>query len=206
LVSSDVEDHASARRLTLIVSPHTHLYGRNAMKNKGYLWFMVMLVTCGILAACSFFPSLFNNADVFFDQTHDQMPGPGMMRDWPNNMPGPGMMSQYTYPPPVVTPAPTATPGGSTMTSYSRDIQLIFDRACISCHGGQAGLYLESFDYLMAGSANGPVVVPDNPNDSELVKRIQGLRQPAMPLGDVSLSSSEVEAIILWIDAGSPNN
>lgn len=58
----------------------------------------------------------------------------------------------------------------------------------------------------MVGSANGPVVVPGNPNESELVKSIQGLRQPAMPLGDVSLSFSEVEAIIIWIDVGSPNN
>lgn len=176
------------------------------MKNKGYLWFMVMLVTCGILAACSLFPSLLNSVDDFTDQMHDQSPGPGMMREWPNNMPGPGMMSKEIYPPPAVTPAPTATPGGISILSYSLDIQPIFDRACISCHGGQAGLYLESFDYLMAGSANGSVVVPGNPNASELVKSIQGLRQPTMPLGGVSLSSSEVEAIIIWIDAGSPNN
>jgi hypothetical protein len=92
------------------------------------------------------------------------------------------------------------------MTSYGRDIQPIFDRACIRCHGGQAGLYLGSFDYLMAGSANGPVLVPGNPQASELVKRIQGLSQPAMPLGDASLSSTEIEAIILWIDEGCPNN
>ncbi len=176
------------------------------MKNKGYLWFMVMLVTCGILAACSLFPSLTDNADDFIDQIHYQMPGPGMMRDWPNNMPGPRIMSIDTFSPPAVTPAPTTTPGGISIMSYSLDIQPIFDRACISCHGGQAGLYLESYDYLMAGSANGPVVVTGNPNASELVKSIQGLRQPTMPLGDVSLSSSEVEAIILWIDAGSPNN
>jgi len=90
--------------------------------------------------------------------------------------------------------------------SYKLDIQPVFDRACIRCHGDQAGLYLGSFDYLVAGSANGPVVVPGNSKASELVKRIQGLRQPAMPLGDVSLSSTEIEAIILWIDAGSPNN
>ncbi len=176
------------------------------MKNKGYLWFIVMLVTWGTLAACGVFPSLINNADDFIDQMHDQMPGPGMMRYGTNNMPGLGMMSKDTYPPPAVTPAPTVTPGGISIMSYRLDIQPIFDRACISCHGGQAGLYLGSFDYLMAGSANGPVVVPGNPNASELVKRIQGLRQPAMPLGNVSLSSSEVEAIILWIDAGSPNN
>ncbi len=176
------------------------------MKIKGYLWFMVMLVTCGILAACSLFPPLFNSADDFIDQMPDQMPGPGMMRDWPNNMPGPGMMSKDTYLPPAVTPAPTTTPGGISIMSYSLDIQPIFDRACISCHGGQAGLYLESFDYLMAGSANGPVVVPGNSKASELVKRIQGLSQPAMPLGEVRLSSTEIGAIILWIDAGSPNN
>ena len=172
------------------------------MKHKGYLWLMVMLGTYGILAACSLFSSRINNGDDFFDQ----IPGPGMMRGWPNNMRGPGMMSQYTFPPPAVTPAATTTPGGISLMSYKLDIQPIFDRACIRCHGGQAGLYLGSFDYLMAGSANGPVVVPGNSKASELVKRIQGLSQPAMPLGDVSLSPSDVETIILWIDAGSPNN
>jgi len=64
------------------------------MEKRGYLWFVVMLGTCGILAACSLFPSLFNNGDDFIEQTYDQMPGPGMMRGWPNNMRGPGMMSQ----------------------------------------------------------------------------------------------------------------
>jgi len=163
------------------------------MKNRGYLRFAGMFVTCAILVACNFFSSAFDSADDFIDQMNDQMPGPGMM-------------SRDNYPPPAVTPAPTTTPGGSAIVSYSLDIQPIFDRACISCHGGQGGLYLESFDYLMAGGANGPVVVPGNPNASELVKRIQGLRQPAMPPGGGSLNSTEVEAIILWIGAESPNN
>lgn len=176
------------------------------MNYRGYLQFAVMLVACGILVACSLFPSHLNSGDDFIDQMYDQMPGPGMMRNWPDNMPGPGMMSKDTYPPPAVTPAPTATPGGISITSYRQDIQPIFDRVCISCHGGQAGLYLESFDYLMTGSANGPVVVPGNPNASELVKSILGLSQPTMPPGSAPLSPSEIEIIISWIAEGCPNN
>lgn len=176
------------------------------MKNKGYVWSLMMLITCGFLTACRLFTPISNNADDFVPHMHDQMPDPGMMSEWPNHMFGSGMMRNDTFSPPDITPAPTTTPGGISIMSYSQDIQPIFDRACISCHGGQAGLYLESFDYLMAGSANGSVVVPGNPNASELLRRIQGLRQPTMPPGDIRLSSSEVEAIILWIEAGSPNN
>jgi len=120
-------------------------------------------------------------------------------------MMGPGMMGP-SAPPPAVTPAPTATPGGAATVSYRRDIQPIFNRNCVSCHGGQAGLYLDSYDHVMAGSARGRVVVPGDPQTSELVRRIRGLSQPAMPMGGAPLPASDIEAIVTWIAEGAPNN
>jgi mono/diheme cytochrome c family protein len=128
-----------------------------------------------------------------------------MMGRGHDHMMGPGMMGR-SAPPLAVTPAPTATPGGTATVSYRRDIQPIFDRNCVSCHGGQAGLYLDSYDRLMAGSARGPVVVPGDPQASELVRRITGQSQPAMPLGRAPLSAAEIEAIVTWIAEGAPNN
>ncbi|MFQ5814431.1 MAG: c-type cytochrome domain-containing protein [Anaerolineae bacterium] len=118
---------------------------------------------------------------------------------------GRGMMGQPA-PPPAGTPAPTATPGGTATVSYRQDIQPIFNRNCVSCHGGQAGLYLESYDHVMAGSARGRVVIPDDPQASELVRRIRGLSQPSMPLGGAPLPASDIDAIVTWIAEGAPNN
>lgn len=108
--------------------------------------------------------------------------------------------------PPAVTPAPTATPGDDVGISYQRDVQPIFSRSCVACHGGSAGLWLDSYDRTMAGGANGPVVAPGRPEVSELYWRVTGERQPEMPLGRPSLSPNEIEFIRIWIAADAPNN
>jgi mono/diheme cytochrome c family protein len=129
----------------------------------------------------------------------------GAGRMGPGGMMGPGMMGR-SAPPPAGTPAPTATPGGNATVSYRRDIQPIFNRNCVSCHGGQAGLYLDSYDHVMAGSARGRVIVPGDPQASELVRRIRGLSQPRMPMGGAPLPPSDIDAIVTWIAEGTPNN
>ncbi len=128
--------------------------------------------------------------------------GPGMM----GRGMGPGMMGGSSGPPPAVTPAPTATPGGSATVSYSQDVQPIFNQRCIMCHGGSAGLWLDSYERVMAGSERGPVVVPGEPEASELYRRITGVSQPSMPLGQPPLSQQEIETIRRWIAEGAPKN
>ena len=114
-------------------------------------------------------------------------------------------MLDQILPPPEVTAAPTVTPGGTASVSYRRDLQPIFDRQCVDCHGGQGGLYLDSYDRLMGGSASGPVVIPGNPQASELVRSIQGVGQPLMP-PDEALPAKEIDFIVTWIAEGCPNN
>ena len=126
--------------------------------------------------------------------------GPGMRR--PEPVEGMG----GSAPPPAGTPAPTATPGGNATVSYRRDIHPIFNRNCVSCHGGQAGLYLDSYDHLMAGSAHERVLIPGDPQASELVRRITGASQPAMPMGGTPLPASDIDVIVTWIAEGAPNN
>ncbi len=128
---------------------------------------------------------------------HPPMMGPGRM--------GPGMMGGGS-PPPAFTPLPTATPGGDVEVSFRRDVLPIFNRSCVSCHGGTQGLWLNSYEGVMAGSQHGPVVVPGNPEESELYRRITGQKQPAMPLGGTPLPQREIEVIRRWIEAGAPNN
>ncbi len=130
----------------------------------------------------------------------------GEMRDrMRGQMPGPAGGDQ-AWPTPEVTRAPTSTPGGTAQVSYSQEIQPILDRACVVCHGGQGGLFVDSYDNLMAGGASGKVVVPGEPESSELVRRIRGSSLPLMPPGEPALTLSDIETIELWIAEGSPNN
>jgi mono/diheme cytochrome c family protein len=119
---------------------------------------------------------------------------------------GPGMMQGQGGEPPAVTAVPTATPGGSATVSYRRDIQPIFDRNCVNCHGGSAGLWLDRYERIMAGSNRGAVIMPGNASQSELYRRITGQSQPRMPLGGSTLSQGDIDAIRTWIEEGAPNN
>lgn len=102
--------------------------------------------------------------------------------------------------------APTATPSTSAQVSYSKDIQPIFSQNCVRCHGGRGGLYLDSYAHVMDGGVNGPVIVPGSPQDSLLVKRIEGIVQPQMPLGGTPLSQADIDLIVNWITEGAPDN
>ncbi|RME58402.1 MAG: hypothetical protein D6790_12045 [Caldilineae bacterium] len=65
------------------------------------------------------------------------------------------------------------------------------------CHGGTAGLHLETYEQAMAGGNFGPAIVPGNAEESLLVK----LQRNGHPN---SLSSKELEWIELWINNGAP--
>jgi mono/diheme cytochrome c family protein len=88
------------------------------------------------------------------------------------------------------------------------DVAVILEARCTMCHGGARPvleLQLESFEGLMAGSARGPVVVPGDPDASELVRRLRGESQPRMPLtGPPYLSDEEIDLFVRWIEAGAP--
>ena len=90
--------------------------------------------------------------------------------------------------------------------NHSQHAQPILDRECIGCHGGQAGLFMDSYDNLMAGVPGGKVVIPGDPERSDLVRRIEGLSQPRMPPDDSILVMSEIDMFVTWIAVGSPNN
>ncbi len=82
----------------------------------------------------------------------------------------------------------------------------IFQERCVLCHTGEyapLGLQLDSYAGLLAGSENGPVVVPGAFAASPLYHRITGEAEPRMPLdGPPFLSEAEIALISDWIAAG----
>lgn len=109
---------------------------------------------------------------------------------------------------------PTEVPvfGQLTWTgSYARDIQPIFDEYCVRCHSetlAENGLRLDTYQGVMQGTRGGAVVMPGIASGSTLVWVVEGLAAPEirMPHADHPLSPNRIQNIILWIDAGAPNN
>ena len=86
----------------------------------------------------------------------------------------------------------------SAQVDYQTQIQPIFNDNCTSCHGGNGGVNLSSYNALMNSNGNNygsNIVVPGDPNASGLVDKIEpnpqfGSRMPnanGIPQSDINL-------------------
>jgi Planctomycete cytochrome C len=85
------------------------------------------------------------------------------------------------------------------------DVGPIFAKYCINCHsshGAALGLRLDSYSAAMAGSVRGAVLLPGNPEGSELVRRIRGESVPRMPFLGYPLPAEDIGLIEQWIAGG----
>jgi hypothetical protein len=96
--------------------------------------------------------------------------------------------------------------------SYAEDVVPIIKGYCVSCHqpGGQglseSGLDLTSYDGLMKGTKFGPMVVPGQPDSSNIIVLIDGKAKLRMPFGHKALPSCLRDTIYSWIFQGAKNN
>lgn len=94
---------------------------------------------------------------------------------------------------------------GYGVVGYAEDIQPIFAQSCAICHGDlvqNAELNVTTYESLLAGSKNGPVVVPGRPQDSFLWHQVSA---GVMPLvGELSVHDKRL--IYDWIRSGAPEN
>jgi hypothetical protein len=96
--------------------------------------------------------------------------------------------------------------------SYSEDIVPIFKGWCISCHqpGGEgtkaSGLDLTTYQGLMRGTKFGPMVIPREPDISNLMVLIRGQAKLRMPPGHKPLPNCLTMNIWSWIFEGAKNN
>jgi mono/diheme cytochrome c family protein len=98
--------------------------------------------------------------------------------------------------------------------SFSEDILPIFRGRCASCHqsGGagyeKSGLDLTTYEGLMKGTKFGAMVVPRDPNSSNLMWLLDWRASPEvrMPHGKKKLSICDRNAIRAWIREGAKNN
>ena len=96
--------------------------------------------------------------------------------------------------------------------SFAEDIAPILKGWCVSCHQPGAdgynasGLDLTSYDGLMKGTKFGPMVIPGQPDNSNLVVLIEGRAKVAMPFKHKALPNCLRTNVWSWIFEGAKNN
>ncbi len=101
-----------------------------------------------------------------------------------------------------------------TKKSFREDIVPIFKGRCESCHqpGGEgvqkSGLDLTSYAGVMKGTKFGPMVIPGDPESSNLMLLLDWRASPElrMPHGKKQLSSCDRNDIRAWIREGAKDN
>lgn len=101
--------------------------------------------------------------------------------------------------------------GALEAISYARHVQPLLNAKCTACHAGAdaaAGLRLDGWDHLIAGSRYGEAVIPFDAARSRLLematKRVGGAH-PREAGGD-TLTHAEVAFLRRWIDEGARND
>jgi len=95
----------------------------------------------------------------------------------------------------------------SQKVDFSADIKPIFNKKCISCHGGvkkKAGFSLLFRDEALANTESGkPAIIPGKPDESEMIRRLT-IKDPEerMPYKHDPLSEDEIEKLRKWIKQG----
>ena len=100
-------------------------------------------------------------------------------------------------PPPEPTPEAPSLSGSPTYENY---VGALVKVKCAACHGelATAGLNMLTYQGIMKGSSNGPVIVPGDSANSKLFQ-VQSSGGHF-----VNLTLEELETIKKWIDAGAP--
>jgi hypothetical protein len=104
---------------------------------------------------------------------------------------------------------PTESTDPIDEVSFSQHVLPIFQQhGCISCHGGEAGLFVTSVAGLLEGGEHGPAIVPFDADNSILVGKISpnppfGDR---MPQGAPPVPPDQQNIIKQWIDEGAEDN
>lgn len=84
-------------------------------------------------------------------------------------------------------------------------VNKVLQERCIVCHSGDGApleLHLDSHANLLSGSQNGPVVLPGDPDGSQLMHRLLGKAEPRMPLdGPPFLDDATIAMFGTWIKA-----
>ncbi len=122
-----------------------------------------------------------------------------------------------TTPVPAMKDPPRAMKGTPATVNFQREVLPFLKRSCVDCHrapyeeGGRvkkpkAGLRFDAARAIIQGSGEGPVLVPGDPDESEMLARVSLPEDDddfMPPDGDATpLSAAEKEVLKRWIAEG----
>ena len=90
---------------------------------------------------------------------------------------------------------------------FSSQVKPIFNKKCITCHGGvrQKGGYSLMFreEALAKGKSGKLAIIPGNPSESEIIKRVESQDpEDRMPYKHAALENGEIKILKQWIKEG----
>jgi uncharacterized membrane protein len=97
---------------------------------------------------------------------------------------------------------------GAKESVFATHIQPVFADYCGQCHGPEkikGGLRLDTFEHILTGGENGPVLVAGNSERSLLVERLQlplDNEEHMPPEGKSQPDADEIALLTWWIDQG----
>jgi len=102
----------------------------------------------------------------------------------------------------VPTTQPVEQSPSGAMVSFASDVFPIIQSRCINCHGRdrtEDSLVMLTYAELMAGSDNGPVIMPGDAEHSLLAEMVTTQK---VPKRGPKLTPPQVQVIIDWINQG----
>jgi mono/diheme cytochrome c family protein len=105
---------------------------------------------------------------------------------------------------------PPTTTASVTSTATFATVHEVMKTRCLQCHNGptgKEGVDFSSYESVMKGGKDGPIVKPGDPDNSLIIKAIHGSDgiKHMPPMGD-PLTEDQMKAIHEWIAAGAPNS
>src|SRR5215813_1385812 len=95
--------------------------------------------------------------------------------------------------------------GAEQPPSYARQVKPFLAKYCLECHNAEdakGGLVMDSYQNLLKGGDNGPVIAAGEPDQSRLVLLPEGKAKPPMPPKKAKQPKpSEVAVLRAWVAA-----
>ena len=123
---------------------------------------------------------------------------------------GPNYLTEY-MPAPLkhwLAPGSVQADARTAGSFYAKQINPILDANCVTCHGAgetKGGLRVDSYEFLMKGGKDGPVIVPGQPDKSLLLQRVTlpPSHKQFMPAeGKPPLKPEEIAWLTAWVQQG----
>lgn len=115
----------------------------------------------------------------------------------------------------AMVPLALASCSATESVSFANDVKPVLDQYCLECHqpGGAgfeaSGLDMSSYQGIIKGTRNGPMVIAGDSMGSNLLVLMEGRADPSIKMphgGAIEVPASEIQTIKAWIDQGAQNN